>query len=660
MDIKLKNTKYKLSTKIIAVMILWVSLVASLGSGVFLLTKGGIARTKQYEELYEYREYMNRLAHNTVELATKLTDGGEKPIDNNRYNRIENNLSQAVNFNYYIKNLTTNKETYKIPKGSSPEVIKNDPKSIYISKDRIPDQIYYDTDIRGMLTKSPQEIYIVLNDPLVPGDEFYEIYKDYNLVMTYTPYAVASLLVGLLLILITLGYLIIVSGKKEADGPVYLREIDRIYNDIQSLVVGVAAIISVILVASIGFSYDYYSLNFLPILIIIAIDVTIGITYLFSMIRQFKKGVLFKNTLLYKLFSNMITIVNDLFSEKLFKPWMLGILLGYGVINGWLFHFANSGYGRLIIGSLLIIAFNAVAIYFAAEKLKSLMAIMETAKEISKGNLDYQMDQTQMATEFKSFAKDIQSIQGGLKAAVEEAIKGERMKTDLITNVSHDLKTPLTSIINYVDLLKQEEIGNENAHGYIDILEDKSYRLKQLIEDLIEASKASSGNITITKEEVDLQELMTQASGEYEEKIQDANLEVRMNTPEDKTFILADGKYMWRIIENLMSNALKYAMPGSRIYIDIEESNGYGRLTMKNVSAYPLDIEPSELTERFTRADESRTTEGSGLGLSIAQSLTSIQDGKFNIEIDGDLFKVIVEMPLLPFTFRPKSDSIRE
>ena len=188
--------------------------------------------------------------------------------------------------------------------------------------------------------------------------------------------------------------------------------------------------------------------------------------------------------------------------------------------------------------------------------------VMDAAKEISGGNLDYEIDQSQMAMEFSGFARNIQSIQGGLKNAVNEAIKGERMKTDLITNVSHDLKTPLTSIINYVDLLKQEEINNEKAAGYLNILDEKSGRLKQLIEDLIEASKASSGNLTITTEQVDLHELITQACGEYEGKIEKANLDIRISTPEEKTVVLADGKYMWRIVENIMSNILKYSKIG--------------------------------------------------------------------------------------------------
>jgi signal transduction histidine kinase len=197
-----------------------------------------------------------------------------------------------------------------------------------------------------------------------------------------------------------------------------------------------------------------------------------------------------------------------------------------------------------------------------------------------------------------------------------------------------------------VDLLKNEELNNERADEYICILEEKSARLKQLVEDLVEASKASSGNLSVNAEKVDLHELVMQACGEYEENIKEAELDIRINAEEKNTFVYADGKQMWRIIENLLSNAIKYSMPQSRVYVNLTTGSEYGTFTIKNISAFPLDISPDQLTERFVRGDVSRTTEGSGLGLSIAQSLTALQGGRFKIDIDGDLFKVNVEIPL--------------
>jgi signal transduction histidine kinase len=271
---------------------------------------------------------------------------------------------------------------------------------------------------------------------------------------------------------------------------------------------------------------------------------------------------------------------------------------------------------------------------------------MEAAKELASGNLDYSLDTKEMSAAFVGFTADLQGVQLGLKKAVAEAVKGERMKTELITNVSHDLKTPLTSIINYVDLLKKEDLENVNAVKYVEVLEEKSARLKQLVEDLIEASKASSGNLAVSKEKVDMHQLVMQAYGEYEEKLVKAGLDMRINITEKDTFVLADGKYLWRIIENLLSNVLKYSMHNSRVYISIDKNEKYGILTIKNISAFPLEISPEQLTERFIRGDASRTTEGSGLGLSIAQGLTNLQGGRFKVDIDGDLFKVTLEIPL--------------
>lgn len=224
--------------------------------------------------------------------------------------------------------------------------------------------------------------------------------------------------------------------------------------------------------------------------------------------------------------------------------------------------------------------------------------------------------------------------------AVDSAVKSERMKSELITNVSHVLKTPLTSIINYIDFLDNDSISEENKKKYIGVLKERSARLKLLIEDLFEVTKVSSGNIELNMENIDLNSLLRQTFGEFEDKIKNSNLEFIKNINENKIYIYADGRRLFRVFQNLISNILKYSMDNTRVYIDTIEKENIVQIEFKNISKYILDTNEDELLERFKRGDSSRTTEGNGLGLAIAKSLTELQKGHFKIKIDGDLFKV--------------------
>ena len=249
--------------------------------------------------------------------------------------------------------------------------------------------------------------------------------------------------------------------------------------------------------------------------------------------------------------------------------------------------------------------------------------------------------------EFQNIITYINDISSGFENAIEEGIKSERLKTELITNVSHDIKTPLTSIINYVDLIKKEEPEDEKIKEYVDILDNKSQRLKKLTEDLVEASKASSGNVKLNFEKINTVELIKQSIGEFEDKFSTKKLELITSISEEEIYINADSRYMYRVIENLFGNISKYALDGSRVYVDIGKINSKVRITIKNISKERLNISADELMQRFVRGDKSRTTEGSGLGISISKSLTEIQKGKFNLQVDGDLFKVELEFDVI-------------
>ncbi len=273
--------------------------------------------------------------------------------------------------------------------------------------------------------------------------------------------------------------------------------------------------------------------------------------------------------------------------------------------------------------------------------------IMKGIFKMSAGDTKYKIDASGFSETGAEVSQALNTLSDGLETALQEQVKSERLKADLITNVSHDIKTPLTSIINYVDLLKREKIQDEKIQGYLDVLDQKSQRLKTLTEDLVEASKASSGNLKLEIAEIDFVELIQQANGEFEERFAARHLEMVPTLPAGALLIAADGRRLWRVIENLYTNVCKYAMEGSRVYIDMFSKNGSVCFTIKNISASPLNINADELTERFVRGDVARTTEGSGLGLSIAKSLTELQGGTFELYIDGDLFKAQVSFPIL-------------
>ena len=267
------------------------------------------------------------------------------------------------------------------------------------------------------------------------------------------------------------------------------------------------------------------------------------------------------------------------------------------------------------------------------------------AKEIASGNLSSTVEEKNLILDFKDHAHDLNHIRDGLNEALEKRLQSERFRTELITNVSHDIKTPLTSIVNYVDLLQKEEPKTEKQQEYLEVLSRQSGKLKKLIEDLIEASKASSGALAVDLQPCDLSVLLDQTAGEYAERLEKARLELVLQKPEIPVTVLADGRHLWRIFDNLMNNIVKYALPGTRVYLRLQESGGAAEVTFRNISQEPLTMDARELTERFVRGDASRHTEGNGLGLAIAMSLMRLQKGEMDIFLDGDLFKVTLRFP---------------
>jgi len=334
------------------------------------------------------------------------------------------------------------------------------------------------------------------------------------------------------------------------------------------------------------------------------------------------------------------------------------VFVGYLVVNTilWLLTKSLAYYRSILYTWLLMFIFNGLVGVGLVKKAAQRKRIRQGVTKLASGKLDHKLPLEELSGEEKKLAQEINQIGGGLKTAVEESLKNERMKTELITNVSHDIKTPLTSIINYVDLLKREHIQDPKIQGYIQVLDQKSQRLKTLTEDLVEASKASSGTLQMTREKIDFVELINQTTGEFSDRFAAVHLNLVTNIQETPAYIMADGRYVWRILENLYRNAEKYSMPGTRVYIEVFEKIGRVFFVMKNVSNAPLNIKAEELTERFIRGDVSRTTEGSGLGLSIAKDMTELMDGTFRVYLDGDLFRVTVSFAVI----REEKPDLRE
>lgn len=408
-------------------------------------------------------------------------------------------------------------------------------------------------------------------------------------------------IVGMVGSFVTLSYMANTSGRRsEDDYTIYYRKIDKIYSDIFLLmfmlfIIGIVKVISGVKSQNFEFASLLITVGTLTYILDLGF-----IVFYTSIVRRIKGNILFTHSLIYKIWE---------------------ILLQF--VCGNRFH---------------------------TQKTREIMKIQQALELISTGALDTKLDVSEFHGQEKEVAEAVNHIRDGLMESVNESLKNEKLKADLITNVSHDIKTPLTSIVNYVDLLKRENLGNENARNYIRILDEKSQRLKQLTEDLVETSKITSGNVKLDMQKIDMAELLYQTGGEFNERFEARNLTIVTKIPNKSMYIYADGRQLYRSLENLYTNAAKYALENTRVYVELSNNDNKAVFTIKNVSKNELDIVSDgkvDLTERFVRGEKSRTTEGSGLGLSIAKNLTTLMGGKFEINVDGDLFIATIEYEMI-------------
>ncbi|HYE69674.1 MAG TPA: HAMP domain-containing sensor histidine kinase [Anaerovoracaceae bacterium] len=450
-----------------------------------------------------------------------------------------------------------------------------------------------------------------------------------------------------LLSLVLLIYLLITTGRKDEEGNAVVYKVDRIFTELQLFIIGVLFVgggfmFGSLMLETVNYGVYYNGsvyVNNDPLYLSLALALLVGLFsagfglyFILSVVRNIKSGRFLKNSVIYLVLSALWKGLKTFyFGGSLMKKVVL-ITLAICILSATV---------------LLAPVAAALVIIFAPKWVKKFEDVKKGVEEVKNGNLSYKI-KADGDGELDVLARGINEISEASNIAIQNELKNQRLKTDLISNVSHDLKTPLTSIITYIDLLKQEGLDCPDAPKYLEILDQKSIRLKKLTEDLFDAAKASSGAIPVRFEKVDMLSLINQGLGEMSDRIETSNLEFKVNAQNDKYYVRADGQLLWRVVENLLGNVLKYAQEGSRVYIDLKEQNGKAGTTpnvileIKNISKTELNIDADELMERFKRGDESRTTEGSGLGLAIAKDLVRLQNGWFEIKIDGDLFKAVV------------------
>lgn len=600
------------------------------------------------EEMKEY--ILNRKVNSASDLNNKIKSyvnlnfraydklkdiwiGGEK-IDSN--NIIKNSkYFKEINIDY---NGNVIEKIYVDGKEINNNIIS---KLIYYNKysyhtyyDRYePNNIYaYDYNEKQSIS-----IYIWMPQEIKKGDVVYENLKrvEININRFY-------LSCGSFIMFIILAILCLVSLSKNKSK---INIIEDIVNKIKVWPIEAKVGIGILGWISWNTTYIYYNANnyIRRLNLISVIWTSLALLIYYVLIRviiiNYNERTLFKNNITIKCWNYLSEIMTR---SSLIKTFL--IMSGLYVISGLLLFVVSGILSIFPIGILIGIILTIIYIVIFIKELIYLDKIIIGSKAATEGKLNCNIEEKGRG-HLRELAHDINNIRDGLRKSIESEMKSENMKTELITNVSHDLKTPLTSIINYIDLLKRENIGSETAKDYINILDKKSQRLKVLIDDLFEASKATSGAMELNITKIDIVQLLKQSLGENDERFKNSNLSVKLDIPDTKIFINGDGQRLYRVFENLISNIVKYSLSNTRLYIQmyVDDENKVV-IIMRNISAYELDFCANEITNRFKRGDSSRSTEGSGLGLAIAKSIVELHGGKFNIEVDGDLFKSIIRL----------------
>ena len=593
----------------------------------------GITKINYLVQYYENNVIWLIIDNDTKEAYTNLSYS----LETSTVEKIRNNIMENQRYwNYQDGNIETsinrlnNDNIEYIESGISQRALEISDSSILEESSN--------TESSKTDEKKSYTIYSAVLDDMIYLDNLSTDKIFYSILLGINQRAVLLIPAVIVLIILLIPVIILGIGKTSKTEGISLNWYDKILIEIAALISTIIGGIGVCFIASVSGISTMTS--FVIGLSIIGVGLLIiylaCILFFETIVKRLKTHTFIKTTFIYWVYMKIVNFIKDL---KLTKKLLLYFIL-FIITN--LICFAilwSDGF----IGVILSITLYVFTFRYLSKTVKSFAKVKEAIHELYKGNTDIDLDQKELSREMQDMSEEVNDIAGGLSNAIEERLKSERLKTELITNVSHDIKTPLTSIINYVDLLKKEGMDGEKAKEYLEILDNKSQRLKKLTEDLVEASKASSGAIKLNMEKLKVNELIKQVSGEFEDKFKAHELEEVITFPEKDVYIKADSRYMYRVLENMYSNISKYAMDGTRVYTDILDKGNVVSIELKNISKQKLNISADELMQRFVRGEASRNTEGSGLGLSIATSLTELQKGKFNIHLDGDLFKVTIE-----------------
>ncbi len=638
-----------------------------------------INNEENHDSIEGYNENYKELIDRRNKLEEKLKQGDEayreegiKSIQGYLEDKYQY-FAKSGNVEYYIEK-NDGEEPITNIKGKSKDDIINETQSNYkyymmvldINYNKVPEEVNVSTSLKKFFNKTHnyyriqnlynnKQVIVRISNPLKSGDEIVNKINEKNEenFKAYT-FLILSLLDILMIIILMLKckktlYLILKDNF-------IIKIYKNLFIEIRCLVFILSIICLRFLYNVVCWSNTVYWSNLYTLIIVAIISIYLvasDIRNLYLLNKEINiKNYIYKKSLLYKIFFKIKELIKESFLIKstssrlvisiiVFITYVIVVftqayLMGDSIWIYWEWPYE-------VMKLIPSITFTICIIIYFLSVARNVNRIKIGTDNILKGNYNNKID-VKGAIILKDIANNVMNIEDGLDKAIDKAVKSEKMKGELITNVSHDLKTPLTSIINYIDLLDRENISEEDKKRYLEILKERSLRLKVLIEDLFEASKASSGTLELDMENLDPVALIRQTIGEFENEIEKSNLQFIKNIPEGKLSIYADGKKTFRVFQNLISNILKYSMKNSRVYIEVCEEDEYISIVFKNISEYQVDFTEEEILERFKRGDSSRTTEGSGLGLSIAKSLVELQGGQFIISIDGDLFKVVVNL----------------